>query len=169
MSRRRHRRTIEKAQRHAPPRRSAAAPPVVVRDAIRVERLAYTRSQAAAALGISRSTLNRLLPFVEIVELPWGTKLIPADELERLVTERRRPARERPRPAMPGRRVALAPELVDRIHAERAAGKSFGQIARDLNSSGTPTAHGGAQWWSSTVRAVLRRRPSDAARLPFRS
>jgi Recombinase len=113
--------------------------------------------------------VRRLLPFVEIVELPWGTKLIPADELERLVTERRRPAGERPRPAMPGRPCGPRAELVDRIRAERAAGKSFGQIARNLNSSGTPTAHGGAQWWPSTVRAVLRRRPSDAAELRFRS
>ena len=29
------------------------------------------------------------------------------------------------------------------------------QIARDLNAAETPTAHGGAQWWPSTVRAVL--------------
>jgi hypothetical protein len=43
------------------------------------------------------------------------------------------------------------------IQAERAKGKSLRQIARDLNVSQTPTAHGGAQWWPSTVRAVLSR------------
>jgi recombinase len=48
--------------------------------------------------------------------------------------------------------------LVGRIRTERAAGKSLGQIARDLNASNTPTAHGGAQWWPSTIRAVLRHR-----------
>jgi hypothetical protein len=52
----------------------------------------------------------------------------------------------------------VAPELVRRIRAERAAGKSLRQIARDLNASGTTTAHGGAQWWPSTIRAVLDRR-----------
>lgn len=52
---------------------------------------------------------------------------------------------------------ALAPDLAERIRAERAAGKSLAQIARELNGNGTPTAHGGAQWWPSTVRAVLRR------------
>jgi response regulator of citrate/malate metabolism len=45
---------------------------VVVREADYVVRLAYTRSQAAEALGISRSTLRRLLPYLETIELPWG-------------------------------------------------------------------------------------------------
>lgn len=56
-----------------------------------------------------------------------------------------------------GRPPALAPELVHVIRTERATGRSFGEIARALNAAGTPTAHGGAQWWPSTVRAVLRR------------
>lgn len=131
---------------------------MTVRAATEVERLTYTRRQAAEALGISHSTLKRLLPYIELVELPWGTKLIPVDELERLVAERRRPPREPRRPSRTsGRPAALAPELVERIRAEHAAGKSFAQIARDLNASGTPTAHGGRQWWPSAVRAVLGR------------
>jgi hypothetical protein len=124
-----------------------------------VERLAYTRTQAAEALGMSRSTfVRRVLPFVETLEMPWGTKLIPVDELERLLAERRRAARRRRRPATPGRPRALAPELVREIRAERAAGKSLRAIASDLNASHTPTAHGGTRWWPSTVRAILRRR-----------
>jgi Recombinase/Bacterial regulatory protein, Fis family len=157
MSRRRQRRR-EKLQRHAPPAsRDPVEPGPIIREARRVERLAYTRSQAAEALGISRSTLNRLLPFLEIVELPWGTKLVPVDELEHLLRERRRSARRRPGPATPGRRRALPPELVRQIRAERATGKSLASIAADLNASGTPTAHGGRRWWPSTVRAVLHR------------
>jgi hypothetical protein len=156
---RRHNRRREKLQRHtvAPSRVPVETPPII-REASRVERLAYTRTQAAEALGISRSTLNRLLPFLEIVELPWGTKLVPVDELERLLRERRRSARRRPEPATRGRPRALPAELVQRIRAERAAGKSLASIAADLNASGTPTAHGGRQWWPSTVRAVLRHR-----------
>jgi hypothetical protein len=123
-----------------------------------VERLAYTRTQAAAALGISRSTFNRrVLPFVETVETGCGTRLIPVDEVERFIAERRRSARERPLPATPGRPRTLMAELVDRIAAEHASGKSLRQIARELNASRTPTAHGGTQWWPSTVRAILRR------------
>ena len=66
-----------------------------------VERLAYTRSQAAEALGVSRSTfIRRVLPYVATVEMPWGAKLIPVDELERLLAERRRAAKPRPAPTV---------------------------------------------------------------------
>lgn len=109
--RRQHRREKERRQ---------AQPTVVVREATRVERLAYTRRQAAEALGISRSTFNRrVLPYTETVEMPWGTKLVPVDELERLVAERRRAPRERRRPSPPpGRPRNLEPAIVQRIHAE---------------------------------------------------
>ena len=159
VSRRRLRHKNAKAQRHAPPpSRPAVVRPAIIREATRVERLTYTRTQAAEALGVSRSTFNRrVLPLVETVEMPWGTKLIPIDELQRLIAEQRRPPRrERAQPATRGRPAAMAPEVVLRIRAERAAGRSLGQIARDLNASNTPTAHGGARWWPSTVRAVLR-------------
>jgi hypothetical protein len=152
MSRRRQQRRAEKERRHAQPRET-------VREATRVERLAYTRTQAAEALGVSRSTFNRrVLPYVETVEMPWGARLVPADELERLLGEQRRPPREHSRPSRPpGRPASLAPDIVDRIRAERAAGKALAQIARDLNATGTPTAHGGRRWWPSTVRAILQR------------
>jgi hypothetical protein len=151
--RRRLRRRIKKQLRHA-----QQQPRVVVREAEGVERLTYTRAQAAEALGVSHSTLKRLLPYVTQVELPWGTKLIPVDELERLIAEGRRPPPKRRGPSRPsGRPATLPPELVEHIRAYHACGKSLAQIARDLNASGTPTAHGGRQWWPSTVRAVLRR------------
>jgi hypothetical protein len=131
----------------------------VVREATRVERLAYTRTQAAAALGISRSTFNRrVLPLIETVAMPWGTRLIPVDELQRLLAEQRQPARARALSrATPGRPVAVTADVVDRIRTEHAAGSSLGKIARELTADRVPTAHGGAQWWPSTVRAVLRR------------
>jgi hypothetical protein len=164
MSRRRVRRRTEKERRHAPVSTTVESQ-AVVRKATRVERLAYTRTQAAEALGVSRSTFDRrVLPLVETVEMPWGTKLIPVDELERLLTERRRPARGRPRPGVAGRRAVVTAEVGDQIRTERAGGKSFARIASDLNATGIPTAHGGAQWWPSTVRAVLRR--SSAATPP---
>jgi hypothetical protein len=95
-----------------------------------------------------------------------------ADPRRRARTHRRRAAATgaSATPAAPaGRPAALPPELVHRIRAERAAGKSFGQIARELNASRAPTAHGGAQWWPSTVRSVLLRRTRDAAPLPSSS
>lgn len=130
---------------------------MVVREAMHVERLAYTRSQAAEVLGISRSTLRRLLPYIETIELPWGTSLIPVDELERLAAERRRVARPRLERATRGRSPAVPPEIAKRIRDERSSGRSLRQIAANLNSHGVPTANGGAMWWPSTVRAVLKR------------
>jgi len=133
---------------------------IAVRRATHVERLAYTRTQAAEALGVSRSTFDRrLLPLLETVDMPWGTRLVPVDGLERFVKERRGPARGRTQTAPPGRPAAVPAELVRRIQAENASGKSLHQIARELNATETPTAHGGGQWWPSTVRAVLRRAP----------
>ena len=124
-----------------------------------MERLAYTRTQAAAALGISRSTFDRrVLPLIETVVMPWGTRLIPVDELQRLLAHQRQPTRARAQTeAKPGRPAAVTTDVVDRIRAEHAAGTSLGGIARELTSDQIPTAHGGAQWWPSTVRAVLRR------------
>ena len=166
VSRRRLRRT-EKDRRHAQLPTPVDSPRPIVRQATRVERLAYTRTQAADALGISRSTFNRrVLPFVATIEMPSGTRLIPVDELERLLAERRRPAHERRRPPVLGRPAVVPPDLVDQVRAERVAGKSFARIASDLNAEGIPTAHGGSQWWPSTVRAVLRRSSAAAPPLP---
>jgi hypothetical protein len=174
MASRRLRRKQEKTQRHAPPppRRSATAEPrtpappaqrvepsVVVLEAPYVERLAYTRTQAAAALGISRSTFIRhVLPFLETIEIGSGSQLIPIDELERFAADGRKPARgAHGGRAQPGRPSVLSDELVAEIRAKHDGGESLAQIACELNDAGTPTAHGGARWWPSTVRAVLDR------------
>lgn len=166
VSRRRSRRRSEKVRRHASPTRGWDVSRVVVREATYVERLAYTRTQAAAALGISRSTfVRRVLPFVETIEMGWGTRLVPVDELERFLAERRRKARaERRPPARPGRKVGLPAAIVARIRDDHSAGKSLGEIARGLNADGVRTSQGGRQWWPSTVRAVVvRSSPPDAA------
>ena len=134
-----------------------------MREATRVQRLAYTRSQAAEALGISTSTFNRrLLPLIDTVKMPSGRRLIPVDELERLLAERRQSARAQPvRPVPAGRKPGLPAEVITRIRRQCAAGTSLAEIARTLNSDNVPTAQGGRQWWPSTVRAVLNR-PSPA-------
>jgi hypothetical protein len=159
MARRRLRRRTEKQRRHAPPTIGADDVRVVVRQATRVERLAYTRQQAAEALGISTSTFNRkVLPFIETVQMDWGKRLIPVDELKRFVAERRQKAQgERRRPDRPGRKAGLPREVVARIRDEHATGASLGEIARELNADGVRTSQDGRQWWPSTVRVVLAR------------
>lgn len=135
------------------------APAVITREATRVERLAYTRTQAAAALGVSRSTFDRrVLPLIETIQMPWGTQLIPVDELERVLVQHRQAARRQPKPqARPGRRASVPAEVVERIRAEHAGGSSLGEIARELTADRVPTAHGGVRWWPSTIRSVLSR------------
>ena len=161
MAKRRLRRRIAKTpSRVSPPAVEPGWPAerVVTRQAPVVERLAYTRSQAAEALGLSRSTfVRRVLPYVETIEMPWGTKLIPVDELERLLAERRRAAKPQPEPARRGRPPLVPTDVVERVRSERASGKSLRQIATDLNADRIPTSHGGTRWWPSTVRSVLTR------------
>jgi Recombinase len=123
-----------------------------------VERLAYTRRQAAEALGVSISTIDRyVVPIIETIKTPWGQRLIPADELDRLLRKYREPARGRPAPRPAGRRPVLPRSVVERIRLEYARGRGLSEIARLLTSEGVPTAHGGRKWWPSTVRAVLVR------------
>lgn len=123
MSRRQQRRA-SKTRRHLQPTPGptrpiapeSMAPRVVVREAAYVERLAYTRGHAAQALGISRSTLRRLLPYMETIEMPWGATLIPVDELERIAAERRRPT--------PTSRHVAAP-----VGGSRASGPSSSSVS----------------------------------------
>lgn len=159
MARRRQRRRRERELRHAPKSVTpqAAADGHVVRP---VERLAYTREQAAEALGIGLATLDRrVIPAIATVKTEWGARLIPVAELERYLAERQHEPRAPPRrrTARPGRRPALPADVVARIQSEHRQGASLGEIACRLNHDGIPTAQGGRQWWPSTVRAVLRR------------
>ena len=53
-------------------------------------------------------------------------------------------------------RPAVLPEAVrTRITEAHRVGRGWTAIARELNDDGIPTAHGGAQWWPSTVRSIV--------------
>jgi DNA invertase Pin-like site-specific DNA recombinase len=56
-----------------------------------------------------------------------------------------------------GRPPAVPANVQRRIGRERKAGKSYAKIADSLNGNAVPTAHGGARWYASTVREVVRR------------
>jgi hypothetical protein len=69
-------------QRHGEPER-IWAPPGELQEVEEPNRIAYSRKQAAAALGVSMSTIDRrVVPSVHTVKTPWGQRLIPATELE---------------------------------------------------------------------------------------
>jgi DNA invertase Pin-like site-specific DNA recombinase len=54
-----------------------------------------------------------------------------------------------------GRPSSLPADVVSRIVSERGQGLTMSRIAEQLTAEGVPTAHGGAKWHPSTVRAVL--------------
>src|SRR4051794_18090682 len=141
MASRRQRRKALAHHRHATA--SSAAPAVREFElAEPVERLAYTRSQAAEALGISLATLDRrVVPVISTVATEWGRRLIPVSELERYLAERTQQPRamSNPQPRA-GRKSSVPPELVARIKTEHANGCSLGEIARGLNADGAKTA-----------------------------
>jgi hypothetical protein len=140
----------------APQRRLAHADEL--RETRKVERLAYSRRQAAEALGVSISTIDRrVVPAISTVKTPWGQRLIPVIELERFVREHAQAGIPRPAPRPAGRPAVLPTPIVSRIRREHSSGKTLGEIARALTAEGVPTAHGGRQWWPSTVRGVLIR------------
>jgi hypothetical protein len=146
-----------------------AAPSPGLREVQTVERLAYSRRQAAEALGVSISTIDRhVVPAIETVKTPWGQRLIPVDQLERLLRTHREHVRGQPARRHAGRPPTLPRTVIERIRLEYARGRGLSEIARALTADGVPTAHGGRKWWPSTVRAVLVRcsllaRPADAA------
>jgi hypothetical protein len=137
---------------------ASPSPSRALQEADDVRRLAYTRRQAAEALGVSISTIDRrVVPAIETVKLPWGQRLIPVDELERFMRNHVAPARTRPAARPAGRPPTLPARVVERIRLEYARGFGLSDIARRLTDEGVPTAHGGRKWWPSSVRAVLVR------------
>jgi hypothetical protein len=140
-----------------------------LREVDEIERLAYSRRQAAEALGVSISTIDRrVVPTIDTVKTPWGQRLIPVSELERFIRIHIEPGTARPRPRRAGRPALLPDSVVARIQLEYARGQGLGEIARALTADRVPTAHDGRRWWPSTVRAVLlraTRRSSESAGL----
>ncbi len=71
----------------------------------------------------------------------------PIERPDAFVAEYRTPRRDVTRaPGEPGRRSAIASDIIARIHAERAAGRSYGVIARGLDADGVRPAQGGVRW-----------------------
>lgn len=155
---RQHRRQAAGVPRRSPPHADE------LRETNKVERPAYSRRQAAEALGVSISTIDRrVVPAVGTVKAPWGQRLIPVLELERFIKEHMEAGTPRAAPRPAGRPAVLPTSIVDRIRSEYASGKSLGEIARALTADGVSTAHAGRQWWPSTVRGVLARTTSALA------
>jgi hypothetical protein len=156
-ARRRRKRERARREQNARPR-STTASAAEFRKASEVECLAYSRRQAAQALGVSISTIDRrVVPGIATVKTPWGQRLIPVAELERFLREHLKSGRAATPPRPAGRPPSIPESVVERVRLDNASGRSLAEIARALTADGVPTAHGGRRWWPSTVRAVLLR------------
>lgn len=104
----------------------------------------------ALDLGIDLSTpAGEFMASVMASAAQWERRIIGQRTRDALATRRAAGVRL-------GRPPAVADETVSIVVAQRAAGMSFQRIADQLTDSGVPTSQGGARWYASTVRAVLR-------------
>lgn len=103
----------------------------------------------ALDLGVDLSTPNgEFLAGMMAVMAQWERRIIGQRTKDALAVARARGVRL-------GRPPAVPPALVARIRRARKGGASLSAIARRLNDEGVPTAHGGARWYPSTIRALL--------------
>lgn len=102
----------------------------------------------ACDLGIDLSSPSgEFLAGVMSTAAQWERRIIGLRTKEALAAKRAAGARL-------GRPRVLPAEVVARIRDDRESGLALSAIARQLNEEGVPTAHGGAKWYASTIRAV---------------
>jgi len=103
----------------------------------------------ACDLGIDLSTPSgEFMANVMSSAAQWERRIISQRTKEAL-------AEKRAAGASLGRPKAVPTDVVSRILSDRQTGRGLTAIAEQLNEEGVPTAHGGARWYASTVRAVL--------------
>lgn len=111
----------------------------------------------ALDLGIDLTTAaGEFMANVMASAAQWERRIIGQRTREALAAKRAHGVRL-------GRPVTLAPDVVERIVTARAAGAGWSTIARDLDADAVPTAHGGARWYPSTVRAIALANEGEAA------
>jgi hypothetical protein len=129
-AKRKKRRERKLRQHRADPKRFWA-PPGALQEVEEPDRLAYSRKQAAGALGVSISTIDRrVVPSLNTVKTPWGQRLIPAAELERFLHEHVEPPREPGERGRAGRPPTVPRPVVERIRLQYARGHGLAEIAR---------------------------------------
>lgn len=111
----------------------------------------------ALDLGVDTSTPSgELVANVMVSVAQWERRAIGLRTREALAVKRAEGVRL-------GRPPLVSGALAKRIIRRRREGQSYRAIADWLNSSGVPTAHGGARWHAATVRGVALRSSSDEA------
>lgn len=103
----------------------------------------------ALDLGIDLSTAaGEFMAAVMASAAQWERRIIGQRTKDALAVKRASGVRL-------GRPQILPGDVVARITDAHRAGAGWSDIARGLNDDQIPTAHGGARWYPSTVRAVV--------------
>lgn len=103
----------------------------------------------ALDLGIDLATpAGEFMANVMASAVQWERRIIGQRTRDALAVKRAQGVRL-------GRPRTLSDVVIRRISDDRCRGRSLAAIANDLNTDDVPTAHGGALWYASTVRAVL--------------
>jgi DNA invertase Pin-like site-specific DNA recombinase len=124
-----------------------------IKDFAELMEQAARRKWALVALDLGVDTTSpsgKLVANVMASVAQWEREVIGQRTKDALAVKRKEGARL-------GRPTVLSEALRRRIQRMREQGLSFQAIADRLNEKGTPTAHGGAKWHASTVRALLHR------------
>lgn len=105
----------------------------------------------ALDLGVDLSTpAGEFMANVMASAAQWERRIIGQRTRDALAVKRSQNVRL-------GRPAQMPADVRERIQEAHRAGSGWSAIARQLNEDGVPTAHGGAKWHPSTVRAVAMR------------
>jgi DNA invertase Pin-like site-specific DNA recombinase len=105
----------------------------------------------ALDLGVDLSTpQGEFLANIMASAAQWERRIIGQRTRDALAAKR-----EREPGWKPGRPEQLPQKVRTRIKRMRTRGMSLSAIAATLNEEGVPTAHGGKQWYPSTVRKLV--------------
>jgi hypothetical protein len=140
------------------------APPGELQEVDEPDRLAYTRKQAAEALGVSVSTIDRrVVPLLSTVKTPWGQRLIPRPELQRFLREHVEPPREPGERGRAGRPPTLprgsSSGSVCSTRAGTASPRSLAPSTTTVSRPRTAAGSGGRQRSGPCLSAQARSRP----------
>lgn len=92
---------------------------------------------------------GRLCANVLVAVAEWEGDIISERTVDALKAAKKRGTRLGGRRCVPG-------DVRERISTMRGKGATLTEIANALNDDGTPTGKGGARWYPSTVRSIVR-------------
>jgi hypothetical protein len=137
-----------------------AGGPTAAQQAFRRRAAARTILADLAALVIQAAGMKWALARLQLRDVPASGEVAVTATFERRLeaaigaATREALARRQAAGVRLGRRPLIPEAVLAQIARDRAAGKGYSRIAKELQAAGVPTAQGGLMWRASTVRAA---------------